>query len=53
MTETVDKFDSRSQDIAQDKRQELLRLFPEIRTGADKFDFDRPSGSRKALRFWT
>ena len=28
-------------DIAEDKRQELLRLFPEVRTEGGKLDFDR------------
>ena len=32
MTDEPDKLDLRSQDIAEDKRQELLRLFPEVRT---------------------
>lgn len=32
MTDQPAKFDLRSQDIAGDKRQELLRLFPEVRT---------------------
>jgi adenine-specific DNA-methyltransferase len=32
MTDQPAKFDLRSQDIAADKRQELLRLFPEVRT---------------------
>jgi len=36
-----DKLDLRSHDIAEDKRQELLRLFPEIRTEGDKLDFER------------
>jgi adenine-specific DNA-methyltransferase len=35
------KLDLRSHDIAEDKRQELLRLFPEIRTEGDKLDFER------------
>jgi adenine-specific DNA-methyltransferase len=35
------RLDLRSQDIAEDKRQELLRLFPEIRTEDGKLDFDR------------
>jgi adenine-specific DNA-methyltransferase len=35
-----EKFDLRSHDIAEDKRQELLRLFPEIRTEDGKLDFD-------------
>jgi adenine-specific DNA-methyltransferase len=30
-----------SQDIAEDKRQELLRLFPEIRTEGAELDFER------------
>ena len=41
MTELPQKLDLRSHDIAEDKRQELLRLFPEIRTEGDKLDFDR------------
>src|SRR6202790_5325741 len=41
MTEVPEKLDLRSHDIAEDKRQELLRLFPEIRTEGDKLDFDR------------
>jgi len=41
MTELPQKLDLRSHDIAEDKRQELLRLFPEIRTECDKLDFDR------------
>ncbi|NLS91606.1 MAG: site-specific DNA-methyltransferase [Planctomycetaceae bacterium] len=36
-----EKLDLRSQDIAEDKRQELLRLFPEIRTEGGKLDFER------------
>lgn len=36
-----EKLDLRSQDIAEDKRQDLLRLFPEIRTEGGKLDFDR------------
>ncbi|CUQ65505.1 site-specific DNA-methyltransferase [Candidatus Nitrospira inopinata] len=41
MTDQPDKLDLRSHDIAEDKRQELLRLFPEIRTEGGKIDFDR------------
>jgi len=41
MAELPQKLDLRSHDIAEDKRQELLRLFPEIRTEGDKLDFDR------------
>jgi adenine-specific DNA-methyltransferase len=36
-----EKLDLRSMDIAEAKRQELLRLFPEIRTEGGKLDFDR------------
>ncbi len=36
-----EKLDLRSHDIAEDKRQELLRLFPEVRTEGGKIDFDR------------
>ncbi|GMV49857.1 hypothetical protein FBQ96_07315 [Nitrospirales bacterium NOB] len=36
-----DKFDLRSHDIAGDKRQELLRLFPEAQTEEGKIDFER------------
>lgn len=36
-----EKLVLRSQDIAEDKRQELLRLFPEIRTEDGKLDFER------------
>jgi hypothetical protein len=35
------KVELRSHDIAEEKRQELLRLFPEIRTEGGKLDFDR------------
>src|SRR2546422_9738502 len=41
MTELPEKLDLRSHDIAEDKVQELLRLFPEIRTEGDKLDFER------------
>jgi adenine-specific DNA-methyltransferase len=41
MTDQPEKLDLRSQDIAEDKRQELLRLFPEIRTEGGKIDFER------------
>jgi len=36
-----DKLDLRSHDIAEEKRQELLRLFPEIRTESGKIDTER------------
>ncbi|MCJ7510366.1 MAG: site-specific DNA-methyltransferase, partial [Dehalococcoidia bacterium] len=40
MTEP-ERFDLRSHDIPADKREELLRLFPEARTEGGKIDFDR------------
>lgn len=39
--EQPEKLDLRSHDIAEDKRQELLRLFPEVRTESGKLDFER------------
>jgi len=36
-----EKLDLRSLDLSEEKRQELLRLFPEIRTEGGKIDFDR------------
>ncbi len=36
-----EKLDLRSLDISEDKKQELLRLFPEIRTEGGKIDFER------------
>jgi adenine-specific DNA-methyltransferase len=41
MTHEPKKLDLRSHDIAEEKRQELLRLFPEIRTEGGKIDFER------------
>lgn len=41
MTEQPEKLDLSSQDIAEDKRQELLRLFPEVRTEGGQIDFKR------------
>ena len=41
MTEQPEKFDLRTHGITEDKRQELLRLFPEIRTEGGKLDFER------------
>ena len=41
MTDQPEKLDLQSQDIAEEKRQELLRLFPEIRTESGKIDFER------------
>ena len=40
-TNEPEKFDLRSHAIADDKRQELLRHFPEIRTEGGKLDFER------------
>ena len=41
MSDQPEKLDLRSRDIAADQRQELLRLFPEIRTEGGQLDFDR------------
>lgn len=41
MTDQPEKLDLTSHDIAEDKRQELLRLFPEVRTEGGKLDFER------------
>lgn len=41
MADQPEKLDLRSHDIAEDKRQELLRLFPEVRTESGKLDFER------------
>lgn len=41
MTEQPETLDLRSEDIAEEKRQEILRLFPEIRTEGGKIDFER------------
>ena len=41
MMDQPEKLDLRSHDIAEDKRQELLHLFPEIRTEDGKLDFER------------
>src|SRR3990170_4801669 len=40
MTE-IESLDLRSHDLIDDKKQELLRLFPEIRTEGGQIDFDR------------
>lgn len=39
--EQPEKLDLRSHTIAEDKKQELLQLFPEIRTEGGKIDLDR------------
>ncbi len=41
MTDQPEKLDLRSFDIAEEKRRELLRLFPELRSEGGKIDFDR------------
>ena len=41
MTDQPETLDLRSQDVAEDKRQEILRLFPEMRTEGGKLDFER------------
>jgi len=41
MTDQPEKFDLRSMDLTEEKKQELLSLFPEIRTEDGKIDFDR------------
>jgi len=37
----VERVDLQSLDVAEQKRQELLHLFPEVRTEGGKIDFDR------------
>jgi len=39
--EEPEKLDLRSHDIADDKKAELLKLFPEIKTEGGKIDFDK------------
>ena len=41
MTDQPEKLDLRSMDLTEEKKQELLHLFPEIRTEDGKIDFDR------------
>ena len=41
MKEQIEKLNLNSHDIAEDKRQALLRLFPDIRTEGGKLDFER------------
>jgi adenine-specific DNA-methyltransferase len=41
MTDNPDKLDLRSHDIVEEKWQELLCLFPEIRTEGGKLDFEQ------------
>jgi adenine-specific DNA-methyltransferase len=40
-TNQPENLDLGSRNITDDRVQDLLRLFPEIRTDADKLDFDR------------
>src|SRR5450759_405112 len=40
-TDQPEKLDLRSLDIADERRQDLLRLFPEVRTEGGNLDFDR------------
>src|SRR4051794_34888412 len=37
----VERVEPQSLDVAERKRQELLRLFPELQTEGGKIDFDR------------
>jgi adenine-specific DNA-methyltransferase len=41
MTDQPEKLDLGSQDIAEEKRQELLQLFSEVRTEGGRIDFER------------
>ena len=41
MTDQPEPFDLRSHNLPDDKKQELLRLFPEIRTEGGQIDFDK------------
>ncbi|MHB8843097.1 MAG: site-specific DNA-methyltransferase [Candidatus Aquicultor sp.] len=41
MDDIPDKLDLNSRDVTADKREELLRLFPESRTEGGKIDFER------------
>lgn len=50
MTDQPDKLDLRSHDLAEDKRQELLRLFPEIRTEGGQLDFEWPMADSLPVR---
>ena len=40
-TNEPERLDLRSRDISEEKREELLRLFPEVRTEGGKVDFER------------
>ncbi|MEW6338652.1 MAG: site-specific DNA-methyltransferase [Acidobacteriota bacterium] len=41
MNDVPERLDLTSMDISEGRREELLRLFPEIRTGGGKLDFER------------
>lgn len=41
MINQPENFDLHSMDLTEEKKQELLRLFPEIRTEGGKIDFER------------
>lgn len=41
MTDQPENLDLTSFDLTEEKKQELLRLFPEIRTDGRQIDFDR------------
>lgn len=41
MADLPEKLDLRSQNIAEDKRQELLQLFPEVHSEGGRIDFER------------
>jgi hypothetical protein len=41
MTNQPEPLDLRSPDVAEDRRQALLRLFPEVRTEGGQLDFER------------
>ena len=41
MTDQSEKLDLSSHDVTEEKRRELLRLFPEVRTEGGKIDFER------------
>jgi adenine-specific DNA-methyltransferase len=41
MTDQPEKLDLSSRDIAGDKMQEILSIFPETRTEGGKIDFER------------
>ena len=40
-TDQPEKLDLRSHDVAEKRRQEFLRLFPEVRTEGGRIDFER------------